>query len=101
MKKRIEWIDLCKIITMIIVCYDHTIQSIAPDEALKNSFFIGTISFHMPLFMILSGYFINPKRMRTDKITTSCFSKFKHLMVVSSQKMAIDCNLYLRCEQKF
>lgn len=36
MKKRIEWIDLCKIITMIIVCYDHTIQSIAPDEALKN-----------------------------------------------------------------
>lgn len=21
MKKRIEWIDLCKIITMIIVCY--------------------------------------------------------------------------------
>lgn len=22
MKKRIEWIDLCKIITMIIVCYD-------------------------------------------------------------------------------
>lgn len=50
MKKRIEWIDLCKIITMIIVCYDHTIQSIAPDEALKNSFFIGTISFHMPLF---------------------------------------------------
>ena len=57
MKKRIEWIDLCKIITMIIVCYDHTIQSIAPDEALKNSFFIGTISFHMPLFMILSHTF--------------------------------------------
>ena len=22
-------------------------------------------------------------------------------LVVSSQKMAIDCNLYLRCEQKF
>ena len=62
MKKRIEWIDLCKIITMIIVCYDHTIQSIAPDEALKNGFFIGSISFHMPLFMILSGYFINPER---------------------------------------
>ena len=54
MKKRIEWIDLCKIITMIIVCYDHTIQSIAPDEALKNSFFIGTISFHMPLFNLLA-----------------------------------------------
>lgn len=86
MKKRIEWIDLCKIITMIIVCYDHTIQSIAPDEALKNSFFIGTISFHMPLFMILSGYFINPKRMRTDKITTSCFSKFKHLIIIRKSK---------------
>lgn len=36
MKKRIEWIDLCKIITMIIVCYDHTIQSIAPDEGGRN-----------------------------------------------------------------
>lgn len=94
MKKRIEWIDLCKIITMIIVCYDHTIQSIAPDEALKNSFFIGTISFHMPLFMILSGYFINPKRMRTDKITTSCFSKFKHLMVPAFSWYIIQCCLF-------
>ena len=37
-KNRIEWIDLCKIITMLIVCYDHTIQSIAPEEALKNNF---------------------------------------------------------------
>mgnify|MGYP006978273677 CR=1 FL=1 len=24
-----------------------------------------------------------------------------YIMCVSSQKMAIDCNLYLRCEQKF
>ncbi|MFR8961776.1 MAG: acyltransferase family protein [Bacteroides uniformis] len=79
---------------MIIVCYDHTIQSIAPDEALKNSFFIGTISFHMPLFMILSGYFINPKRMRTDKITTSCFSKFKHLMVPAFSWYIIQCCLF-------
>lgn len=39
-KNRIEWIDLCKIITMLIVCYDHTIQSIAPEEALKNSFLL-------------------------------------------------------------
>jgi len=25
----------------------------------------------------------------------------KYISYVSSQKMAIDCNLYLRCEQKF
>ena len=67
-KNRIEWIDLCKIITMLIVCYDHTIQSITPEEALKNSFFVGSISFHMPLFMLLSGYFINLEKIRADKI---------------------------------
>ena len=79
---------------MIIVCYDHTIQSIAPDEALKNGFFIGSISFHMPLFMILSGYFINPERMRTDKITISCFSKFKHLMIPAFSWYIIQCCLF-------
>lgn len=52
MKKRIEWIDLCKIITMIIVCYDHTIQSIAPDEALKNSFFMHYIFSYAPIYDI-------------------------------------------------
>lgn len=66
---------------MLIVCYDHTIQSIAPEEALKNNFFVGSISFHMPLFMLLSGYFINLEKIRTNKISFFCFLKFKHLMI--------------------
>lgn len=93
-KKRIEWIDLCKIITMSIVCYDHTLQSIAPEEALQNSFFVGSISFHMPLFMLLSGYFINLERIRTDKISNFCSSKFKHLMIPAFSWYLIQCCLF-------
>ena len=29
------------------------------------------------------------------------FGAVSCILLVSSQKMAIDCNLYLRCEQKF
>ena len=36
-----------------------------------------------------------------DKTTEFLLPIFERLQKVSSQKMAIDCNLYLRCEQKF
>lgn len=81
---------------MIIVCYDHTIQSIAPHEALNNNFFIGSISFHMPLFMLLSGYFLNLEKIRRDKISRFCFSKFKHLMLPALSWYLIQCFLFFK-----
>ncbi len=79
---------------MLIVCYDHTIQSIAPEEALKKQFFVGSISFHMPLFMLLSGYFINLEKIRTNKISFFCFLKFKHLMIPAFSWYLIQCCLF-------
>lgn len=91
---RIEWIDLCKMITMLIVCYDHVIQSISFDYALKNNFFVGSISFHMPLFMLLSGYFINLDKIRQTSLIKFCLSKFKHLMIPAFTWYLIQCILF-------
>ena len=91
---RIEWIDLCKMITMLIVCYDHVIQSISFDYALKNNFFVGSISFHMPLFILLSGYFINLDKIRQTSLIKFCLSKFKHLMIPAFTWYLIQCMLF-------
>ena len=47
MKKRINWIDIAKGITIILMVIGHTIP--------YNSLNIFIFSFHMPLFVILSG----------------------------------------------
>lgn len=47
-KKRIDWIDIAKGIAIILMIIGHTIHFTSP-------FFIWIFSFHMPLFVILSG----------------------------------------------
>ena len=51
MKKRIEYIDIAKGVAIILVLLGHIETCPA---GLKSSIY----SFHMPLFFILSGYFM-------------------------------------------
>ena len=54
--KRILWIDILKLFTIYLVLWGHAIQHFQPDY--EQSYILQTIySFHMPLFMMLSGYF--------------------------------------------
>ena len=48
-KKRIDWLDIAKGITMILVIVGHTVNNPSP---VRDIIF----SFHMPLFFILAGY---------------------------------------------
>lgn len=60
MKKRIEWLDLLKGVTIYLVIFGHCITRMG------NSTYITWInilicSFHMPMFFVLSGYTLNVK----------------------------------------
>lgn len=53
---RILWIDILKLFTIYLVLWGHAIQHFQPDY--EESYIFQTIyAFHMPLFMMLSGYF--------------------------------------------
>lgn len=55
-KQRILYIDLLKLFTIYLVLWGHAIMHFQPDY--EQSYIFRTIyAFHMPLFMMLSGYF--------------------------------------------
>lgn len=56
MAKRILYIDLLKTFAIYLVIWGHAIMHFQPDYAQSYVFRI-IYSFHMPLFMMLSGYF--------------------------------------------
>jgi fucose 4-O-acetylase-like acetyltransferase len=81
-KKRIEWIDIAKGITIILMIIGHTVEF---GSEVRNFIF----SFHMPLFFILSGFTAksvltwgelkiqvikNAKRLLLPCIITQCIS---------------------------
>lgn len=82
--QRLLYPDTCKFIAIFIVTWSHCAQCIS-GEVWTN--FIGggsiDIAFNMPLFMLMSGWFINPDQMRKSKIGDFAISKFKRLIVPS------------------
>lgn len=59
MKQRILYWDVIKFFAIFLVVYGHVIQYLNPSGRSLWDSFIGEsmVSFHMPLFMIVSGYF--------------------------------------------
>ena len=78
-KKRDIAVDFVKVIATLLVLNSHMGICYGSHSALATGGGIGDA-----LFFFISG-----------------FTLFMGRKMVSSQKMAIDCNLYLRCEQKF
>ena len=54
MGKRIEWIDIAKGMTILLVIVGHTVTN---GTVVRDAIF----SFHMPLFFILAGYTFREK----------------------------------------
>lgn len=55
-KKRIVYIDILKLFAIFLVIWGHAVMHFQPD--FHDSYIFRTIyAFHMPLFMMLSGYF--------------------------------------------
>lgn len=60
MEGRIKWIDTAKGVAIILVVIGHVVQSYHNVHQYENSFLFNfshrlAYSFHMPLFMIVSG----------------------------------------------
>jgi len=92
-KQRIYYVDICKIITIFIVAYGHVAQAITSQNVPDIHFFTGPISFHMPLFMFMSGFFVNLNKIRDTNLKETALSKFKHLLVPAFIWYIIKCIL--------
>ena len=79
--KRITYIDIAKILAMFLVVYTHTAQNIAQDNYMNEICFTSIQSLHMPLFMIMSGYFLNLDKLKKNIISDYLKKKFLHLVL--------------------
>ena len=59
---RIIWIDLIKCLAIFLVILGHTITSFNHNY-LNSPLYLSIYSFHMPLFMMISGYMISIKHL--------------------------------------
>lgn len=56
--KRIIWLDFAKLIAIYLVVFGHALQYLHPGtDPHYNYMWLFVYSFHMPLFMLISGYF--------------------------------------------
>lgn len=58
-KNRIQTFDVLKAIAIIAVVYTHCLQFLGIENYWHHPIFKFTYAFHMPLFMLISGYFAN------------------------------------------
>lgn len=70
-KVRIKAFDILKLYAIFLVLWGHSIASLLPSNCYDNPLFRIIYSFHMPLFMMISGYF------STSSMSLSPFSFFK------------------------
>lgn len=84
MAQRLLYPDICKFLAIFLVTCAHCAQCIS--GATYTNFLGGStldIAFNMPLFMIISGWFINLDKMRTTPSKEYIISKFKRLVIPS------------------
>ena len=58
-QSRLEYIDLTKLFAIYCVLWGHSLQYMSVDDFTNNNVAKFIYSFHMPLFMVLSGYFFS------------------------------------------
>lgn len=58
-KKRLVYLDLCKVLAMFLVVWGHAIQHFiyGMEGFAHDAVWRSIQSFHMPLFMMIAGYF--------------------------------------------
>lgn len=83
-KDRLVYPDICKFLAIFIVTWSHCAQRVS--GMIWTNFWGGLqldIAFTMPLFMIMSGWFINPDKMRKVKLQDYVLAKFRRLLTPS------------------
>ena len=89
---RILYLDIVKLFTIYLVILGHVIAM------MKNGYVVGErlysliYSFHMPLFILLSGYFVSSKFNKTPLI--SIIAKKAKQLILPAITCAVICLLY-------
>ena len=81
-RERLSYPDICKFLAVFIVTWSHCAQRIS--GMIWTNFWGGLqldIAFTMPLFMLMSGWFINPDKMRKVKLQDYVYAKFRRLVI--------------------
>ena len=71
---RLEYIDVCKAIGIILVVLTHTYD-------IPYNLYISVFSFHMPFFFILSGFVYNKEKNDKLRLGTFIYKKFRQYMI--------------------
>ncbi|MBM6945118.1 MULTISPECIES: acyltransferase family protein [Bacteroides] len=66
MKERIEWVDIIKFTGIFLVVLGHSISATNKELEIFRNFIY---SFHMPLFIFISGYLYKKRGIANDIIT--------------------------------
>jgi len=92
-KSRIVYLDLVKLFTIYLVIMGHVIARMVNGYAVGGRMYALIYSFHMPLFMMLSGYFISNKTLNKT-VPDFLLTKARQLLLPAITCTAI-CLLYL------
>jgi len=75
-KSRIQYLDYIKAFAIFCVVWGHSIQHISRNDYFANPVFEFIYSFHMPLFVIISGYFFRSSlKLTFGKLLVKKFSQ--------------------------
>ena len=72
--ERIEYVDIAKAVAIFLVVLGHTVTSNSDAKII-------IYSFHMPLFFILAGFFLNDNNFNYSGIAVFINTKIKRLLV--------------------
>lgn len=81
-KQRLISFDLLKLFAIYLVLWGHCIQYLSDDESFDNQIFISIYSFHMPLFMVISGFFARKSLMNKN---------FREIMKNKCMELIVPC----------
>ena len=56
-RNRIQWMDALKLFAIFLVLWGHAVQHLLSSEPATEPVYRFIYAFHMPLFMIISGFF--------------------------------------------
>ena len=91
--KRIVYLDLVKLFTIYLVILGHVIAMMVNGYAVGGKLYAFIYSFHMPLFMLLSGYFVS-SRLGEVPIKELIWKKGQQLLL-PTLTCTIICCIYL------
>ena len=90
MKGRIEYLDLVKLFTIYLVILGHVIAMMVNGYSVGERLYAYIYSFHMPLFMLLSGYFVGGSTLKKGA-WEFLLKKSRHLLLPAVTCTVIVC----------